>query len=156
MPGICTYVHVCTYYINCIIHISSELINIDLKKVGIKDKNYVMLSNELFFSILFPSLNLMMNSKTYISLFILALWYQTTNAASCEIFPPNGTDGNEIGFIFVPGAQIKGEAYGPLSFKIQSLFPGKMWVGLTEGWFGNFPNPLEVSGAIADCYSKAS
>ena len=31
MPGICTctlYVHVCTYYINCIIHISSELINI--------------------------------------------------------------------------------------------------------------------------------
>jgi len=75
----------------------------------------------------------------------------------CEIFPPEGDsfDGSEFGFIFVPGAQIKGEMYGPLSLKIQSMFPGKLWVGLTEGWFGNFPNPLEVDGGIRDCFSKA-
>merc|ERR1712051_368355 len=53
------------------------------------------------------------------------------------------------------GAQIKGEMYGPLSLKIQSMFPGKLWVGLTEGWFGNFSNPLEVDGGIRDCFSKA-
>ena len=45
--------------------------------------------------------------------------------------------------------------YGPLSLKIQSMFPGKMWVGLTEGWFGDFPNPLEVDGGIKDCFKKA-
>ena len=42
-----------------------------------------------------------------------------TDAANCEIIPPDNIDGNEIGFIFVPGAQIKGEAYGPLSRRIQ-------------------------------------
>jgi len=48
-----------------------------------------------------------------------------------------------------------GEMYGPLSLKIQSMFPGKLWVGLTEGWFGDFPNPLEVDGGIKDCLKKA-
>jgi len=75
----------------------------------------------------------------------------------CEIFPPEGDsfDGSEFGFIFVPGAQIKGEMYGPLSVKIQSMFPGKMWVGLTVGWLGDFPNPLEADGGIRDCFKKA-
>merc|ERR1712170_278765 len=35
------------------------------------------------------------------------------------------------------------------------MFPGKLWVGLTEGWFGDFPNPLEVDGGIRDCIKKA-
>ena len=81
-----------------------------------------------------------------------------SSGAFCELFPPlteNKEGEIEYGFIFVPGAQIKGEAYGPLSKKIQASFPGKLWIGLTEGWFGNFPNPLEVDGAIRDCLSKA-
>ena len=36
------------------------------------------------------------------------------------------------------------------------MFPGNVWVGLTEGWFGNFPNPLEIDGAIKDCMGKAA
>lgn len=80
-----------------------------------------------------------------------------SSAAFCEIFAPlQQVDGNEFGFIFVPGAQIAGEYYGPLSLKIQSMFPGNVWVGLTEGWFGNFPNPLEIDGAIKDCLNKAT
>ena len=76
--------------------------------------------------------------------------------AFCEILePPEGSTGAEYGFIFVPGAQIGGQYYGPLSRKIQSMFPGRMWVGLTEGWFGNFPNPLEIDGAIKDCLNSA-
>ena len=85
-----------------------------------------------------------------------SLLFHSSLAAFCEIFPPSEeADGTENGFIFIPGAQIAGEFYGPLSLKIQSMFPGKMWVGLTEGWFGNFPNPLEIDGAIKDCLSKA-
>ena len=36
------------------------------------------------------------------------------------------------------------------------MFPGNVWIGLTEGWFGNFPNPLEIDGAIKDCLNIAS
>jgi hypothetical protein len=35
------------------------------------------------------------------------------------------------------------------------MFPANVWVGLTEGWFGTFPNPLEIDGAIKDCLAKA-
>ena len=90
-----------------------------------------------------------------IPIFLNILSQHGINAASCEIIPPKKHEGNEIGFIFVPGAQIRGEAYGPLSKRIQELFPGNVWIGLTEGWFNNFPNPLEIDSAIKDCYLKA-
>ena len=97
------------------------------------------------------------NLKNLIFLLVLQIFHiqHGADAANCEIIPPDNIDGNEIGFIFVPGAQIKGEAYGPLSRRIQENFPGNLWIGLTEGWFGNMPNPLEVDGAIKDCFSKA-
>jgi len=78
-------------------------------------------------------------------------------AAVCELFPPPDAspDGPEFGLIFVPGAGIPGEAYGPLSAKIQELFPGKLWYGLTEAWRGDFPNPIEIAEAINDCIDLA-
>ena len=30
-----------------------------------------------------------------------------------------------------------------------------MWTGITSGWLGNFPNPVEIAGAVDDCLSKA-
>ena len=98
-----------------------------------------------------------LNIKQIILVLSLVAAKNQVSGSYCEIFPPEGDsfDGSEFGFIFVPGAQIKGEMYGPLSLKIQSMFPGKLWVGLTEGWFGNFPNHLEVDGGIRDCFSKA-
>ena len=91
----------------------------------------------------------------FVTLLVISIPF--SSAAFCEIFAPlQEVDGNEFGFIFIPGAQIAGEYYGPLSLKIQSMFPGNVWVGLTEGWFGNFPNPLEIDGAIKDCMNKAA
>jgi len=90
-------------------------------------------------------------------LLLLALFinFRGNHAASCEVFPPLNPDENEIGFIFVPGAQIGGEFYEPLSRRIQEMFPGNMWFGLTKGWLGSFPNPLEIDGAIKDCFKKS-
>ena len=31
-----------------------------------------------------------------------------------------------------------------------------MWVGITKSWLGNFPNPLEIAGALNDCMSQAA
>ncbi len=99
----------------------------------------------------------MLTLKQLLNFFALLLLSQTSLAAFCEISPAieGQADGSEFGFIFVPGAQIKGELYKPIAKRIQTMFPGNMWIGLTEGWFGNFPNPLEIDGAIKDCLSKA-
>ena len=32
---------------------------------------------------------------------------------------------------------------------------GCLWTGVTSGWLGNFPNPIEIAGAVDDCLSKA-
>ena len=91
----------------------------------------------------------------FLTLGLLA-FAQTTFAAYCEILEADpDAHGTEYGLIFVPGAQIGGQYYGPLMRKIQQQFPGKLWLGLTEGWFGNFPNPLEIDGAIKDCLNIA-
>ena len=78
-----------------------------------------------------------------------------TNAANCEIISPANHDGNELGFILIPAARFKGNAYRPITKKIQELSPGNVWIGLTQGWFGDFPDPLEIDGVIKDCIYKA-
>ena len=52
--------------------------------------------------------------------------------------------------------QIPGQQYGPLVAEIQKQLPGvRLWTGVTSGWLGNFPNPIEIAGAVDDCVSKA-
>ena len=93
--------------------------------------------------------------KLFTSIF-LSIFLRAAFAANCELVAPNaGTDGSEFGLIFIPGAQLEGQAYVPLSQEIQDLFPGNLWVGVTQGWFGNLPNPVEINGAINDCLIKA-
>ena len=64
--------------------------------------------------------------------------------------------GADIGFIMVPGAQIPGEKYIPLAEEIQRQMSDKarVWVGVTKSWLGNFPNPIEIAGALNDCMSQ--
>jgi len=79
--------------------------------------------------------------------------------ASCDLMPamPEAA-GADMGFIMIPGAQIPGEKYIPLAEEIQRQMADKarVWVGITQSWLGNFPNPLEIAGALNDCMSQAS
>ena len=78
-------------------------------------------------------------------------------AIKCELFSPpeEGKIGPEMGMIFIPGAQIRGETYEPLAKELQSQFPGKLWVGLTEDWSITMPNPIQIEAAIEACFSGA-
>ena len=80
-------------------------------------------------------------------------------AASCTLTAPTElATGAEVGLIMIPGAQIPGERYLPLAQRIQAQLAdrAKVWVGVTKSFLGNFPNPLEISGAINDCLSQAA
>ena len=61
------------------------------------------------------------------TIFLHLIYQHGTNAATCQIIPPLSPSGdqNEFGFVFVPGAAIKGEAYVPLAKRIQEMFPGR-------------------------------
>ena len=76
---------------------------------------------------------------------------------TCRIFEPldGKADGQEIGVIFIPGAKIECKAYGPLAKRIQLEFPGKLWVALTEDWWFNFPNPIQIGPDINACFAFA-
>ena len=99
-------------------------------------------------------------SITLISLVVLAS-VSGGDAATCDFVPPltsasASNDEADFGFIMIPGAQIAGEAYKPLALKIQSLFPGKVWLGLTDFFLADFPNPIEISSAISACFDQAT
>jgi len=91
-------------------------------------------------------------------LFYLLVQTEVAEAASCNLVPPmSSATGQDIGFIIIPGAQISGEKYQDLGEEIQRQLPGaRVWLGLTRGWLGNFPNPIEIAGAINDCLDDAS
>ena len=100
-----------------------------------------------------------MHFTTFFSVTSLLAFFQipSTFSAKCELFaPPQKESGApELGMIFIPGAQISGELYAPLAEKLQSEFPGKLWVGLTENWWVNMPNPIQIGPMIEACFVQA-
>ena len=90
-------------------------------------------------------------------LFLLLSQIDVALGASCNLVPPmSSATGDDIGFIMIPGAQIKGEQYEALGQEIQRQLPGaRVWLGLTKGWLGSFPNPIEIAGALDDCLELA-
>jgi len=80
-----------------------------------------------------------------------------SHGIKCELFAPteDNVEGPEMGMIFIPGAQIRGEMYGPLAQELQSQFPGKLWIGLTEDWWVTMPNPIQIGPAINACFDEA-
>ena len=53
------------------------------------------------------------------------------------------------------GSKIPGHSYRPLAEKIQALFPGSLWIGITDGFLVDMPNPVEISSAINGCLEDA-
>ena len=43
----------------------------------------------------------------------------------------------------------------PMSEALQSEFPGRLWVGLTENFAFDAANGIQIEGAINSCYSAA-
>ena len=88
---------------------------------------------------------------------LIATQLTSASSAKCELSaPPEKESGApELGMIFIPGAQISGELYAPLAEKLQSEFPGKLWVGLTENWWVNMPNPIQIGPMIEACFVQA-
>jgi len=88
---------------------------------------------------------------------LLALSTRLSDAAYCELLEPVGSEGMDIGIIMIPGANYPGELYIPLGEAIQMALPhAKLWVGITEGWLIDTPNPIEIAGAISDCKQKVA
>ena len=75
---------------------------------------------------------------------------------TCDLLPPmEEKDGPEFGMVLVPGDTLVGETYRPLSMALQTRFPGRLWVGLTTGYLGDAPNPLQAESAIQQCFDAA-
>merc|ERR1712215_370478 len=81
-----------------------------------------------------------------------------SHGASCDLMSPlSSATGEEMGLVIIPGAQITGEKYEALGKAIQNqLIGANLWVGLTKGWLGSFPNPVEIAGALNDCLGDAA
>jgi len=96
-------------------------------------------------------------NPTILTLLTLAA-FRAADAATCNFVPPmtsSKTNDASFGFIMIPGAQLAGDAYLPLALKIQSIFPGSLWLGLTDFFLADFPNPIEISSAISACLDQA-
>jgi hypothetical protein len=110
----------------------------------------------MILNILIGTMKLILQNLIVVFLFLSPA---ATNAAFCKFLPPKdsreaGSD-HEFGLIMIPGSKIPGEQYKPLGGQIQSIFPGKLWIGVTEGWLIDMPNPFEVETAISGCLEIA-
>jgi len=78
-------------------------------------------------------------------------------AGGCEVLPPKdlGDPAKQVGLIFIPGAKLAGSSYIPLLEKVQEHYPGPLWVGATENWLNDMPNPIEIGGQISACMEAA-
>merc|ERR1711936_1224202 len=90
-----------------------------------------------------------------VSILILSIFaVRGGQGARCNLIPAlEESTGSDVGFI-----QIPGELYTPLAMEIQKQMAdrARVWVGITKSWLGNFPNPLEIAGALNDCMSQAA
>ena len=98
-----------------------------------------------------------MEKNILLGIFLFSAAIEMAFSIKCELFAPiEGKDeGPEMGIIFIPGAQIEGQAYAPITKKIQYEFPGRLWIGLTESWWASMPNPIQIGQAIDACFTGA-
>ncbi|WAR03714.1 hypothetical protein MAR_010272 [Mya arenaria] len=65
-----------------------------------------------------------------------------------NLLKPNKNGTFDVAVIVTPGADILGQAYQPLGEKLQSAFPGRLWVALLTDFLFDTPNPPEVSQGV--------
>uniref|UniRef100_A0A2C9L2H0 Alpha/beta hydrolase fold-5 domain-containing protein n=1 Tax=Biomphalaria glabrata TaxID=6526 RepID=A0A2C9L2H0_BIOGL len=78
------------------------------------------------------------------------------DAVSSLIVPPIRPSGEEAAVIFIPGANIKGEAYLKTAAAIQNASPLRLWVALTGNYSLETPNPVELPKAVENAIKQLS
>jgi len=64
------------------------------------------------------------------------------------VLKPQNQDGLEAGFVLVQGAQIDAKNYQQFGLALQSKFPGRLWVAVTEFPL-SMPQPLSLGQQIS-------
>ncbi len=64
------------------------------------------------------------------------------------ILEPKNRNGLEAGFVFVQGAQIDTRNYKEFGVTLQTKFPGRLWVAITQFPLNN-PEPLQIGEQIS-------
>jgi len=65
------------------------------------------------------------------------------------VMPPTKEGANPAGMVLVQGADVYPKQYAELGSAIQNATDSPLWVGIVEGFAGNFPNPLQVEHLIS-------
>ena len=68
------------------------------------------------------------------------------------ILPPNSNqNGQDVGIIFLQGAQIEAKNYMKIHQELQNKFSGKLWIALPE-FLLSTPQPLEINSKISEAF----
>ncbi|XP_052802620.1 uncharacterized protein LOC128232878 [Mya arenaria] len=83
-----------------------------------------------------------------ISTVFTCVFIHTVTPVDVNLLKPNKNGTFDVAVIVTPGADILGQAYQPLGEKLQSAFPGRLWVALLTDFLFDTPNPPEVSQGV--------
>lgn len=84
----------------------------------------------------------------HLALFLLLSALIFSNEATIVLKPDKISD-NQVGFIFVQGAEIPARNYISFATTLQSKFNGSLWIGLLNEFPLDLPNLLEINSAIS-------
>ena len=66
------------------------------------------------------------------------------------ILPPHSNEnGQDVGIIFLQGAQIEAKNYMKIHQELQNKFSGNLWIALPE-FLLSTPQPLEINSKISE------
>lgn len=81
------------------------------------------------------------------------LFFSAASAADNTFLKPIKSSGEEIGIVWIQGAQVASALYVPLLQQLQQASSTKLWVGMPS-FLGDTPEPLRLEADIDDTLSK--